>query len=174
MFTPVSILMYLGIFCAKLVEVTIATLRNVLINRGQRKVGAFLAFFEVGIWLFVVSIVLNDITSDYFKVFIYCFAFACGNFLGSVLEEKLAIGMSVMEIYVTHESAGRLVDALRQDGFGVTTIDSHGKENEMVIMKVYLKRKQIKEATDLIKSIASSAIVTVSDIKRISGGYIKK
>ena len=174
MFTPISILMYLGIFCAKLVEVTIATLRNVLINRGQRKVGAVLAFFEVGIWLFVVSIVLNDITEDYFKVFIYCFAFACGNFMGSVLEEKLAIGMSVMEIYVKHEAAGQLVDALRQDGFGFTTIDSHGKENEMVIIKVYLKRKQIKEATNLIKSIASSAIVTVSDIKRISGGYIKK
>jgi uncharacterized protein YebE (UPF0316 family) len=174
MFTPLSILLYLGIFFAKLIEVTIATLRNVLINRGQRKIGAVLAFFEVLIWLFVVSIVLNDITSDFFKVFVYCFAFACGNFLGSVLEEKLAIGMSVMEVYVMREAAGQLADALRQDGFGVTTIDSHGKENEMVIMKVYLKRKQIKEATALIKDISPAAIITVGDIKRISGGFIKK
>ena len=174
MFTPISILIYSGIFFAKLVEVTIATLRNVLINRGQRKIGAVLAFFEVLIWLFVVSIVLNDITSDLFKVFIYCFAFACGNFTGSVLEEKLAIGMSVMDIYIKHESAGQLADALRQDGFGVTTIDSHGKENEITIMKVYLKRKQITAATKLVRDIAPSAIVTVSDIKRISGGYTKK
>jgi len=167
--------MYSGIFCAKLVEVTIATLRNVLINRGHRKIGAVLAFFEVLIWLFVVSIVLNDITSDYFKVFIYCFAFACGNFMGSVLEEKLAIGMSVMDIYVTNEiTARQLADVLRENGFGVTTIDSRGKENEITIMKVYLKRKQITEATKLVKDIAPSAIVSISDIKRISGGYIKK
>ena len=174
MFTPISILIYSGIFFAKLIEVTIATLRNVLINRGQRKIGAFLAFFEVLIWLFVVSIVLNDITSDYFKVFIYCFAFACGNFMGSVLEEKLAIGMSVMDIYVTNGSAEQLADALRENGFGVTTIDSRGKENEVTIMKTYLKRKQLTEATKLVQDIAPSAIVSVSDIKRISGGYIKK
>ncbi|MCL2030876.1 MAG: DUF5698 domain-containing protein [Oscillospiraceae bacterium] len=173
MFTPLNILVYLGIFFAKLIEVTIATLRIVLINRGQRKLGAVLAFFEVLIWLFVVSIVLKDITSDYFKVIIYCLAFACGNFMGSVLEEKLAIGMSVMEVYVTREIAGRLVDALRQDGFGVTTIDSHGKDNEMVIMRVYLKRKQLDEATRLVKGIAPAAIVTAGDIKRITGGYIK-
>jgi len=97
--------MYIGIFFAKLIEVTMATLRNMLINRGHRKIGSVLAFFEVAIWLVVVSIVLKDITDDFFKAFVYCFAFACGNFMGSVLEEKLAIGMSVVDIYIAQEIA---------------------------------------------------------------------
>ena len=63
---------------------------------------------------------------------------------------------------------------IRENGFGVTTIDSRGKENEVTIMKVYMKRRQIAEATALVKKTAPAAIVSVSDIKRISGGYIKK
>ena len=51
-----AIFIYLIIFIVKVIEVTISTLRIVLITKDHRIKGAFLAFFEVSIWLIVVSL----------------------------------------------------------------------------------------------------------------------
>ncbi len=167
-------LLYFLIFFAKVIEVSISTLRIVLINRGLKKLGSMLAFVEVLIWLYIVNAVLNDVTSDFFKVFAYCAAFACGNYIGVMLEEKLAIGMSVMEIFALDGMADAIATKLREEGYGVTTIDSQGKDNKVTIIKTFIKRKQIETVTQLIKDISPKAIITVEDVKQIQGGYIKK
>jgi len=49
-FTGASLLVYLCIFFGKILEVTLGTLRIVLINRGERIVGACIALIEVTLW----------------------------------------------------------------------------------------------------------------------------
>ncbi|MDR2940137.1 MAG: DUF5698 domain-containing protein [Clostridiales bacterium] len=167
-------LVYLGIFGAKVVEVSLATLRIVLINRGQKLLGSIIGFFEVLIWLFVVNLVLTDVTEDFMKVVVYCFAFSCGNYIGSTIEEKLAIGMSVIEVLIEADKSEDLAEILRQNGYGVTTIGSSGKEKKMAIIKVFLKRRSIPDAHGIIVKNYPESIVSVSDVKKIVGGYIKK
>lgn len=174
MFALQGVALYLVIFLAKLVEVSLSTIRNVLINRGQKFIGACIGFFEVLIWLYVVSNVLQNVTDDLVKVGVYCLAFSCGNYLGATIEEKLAIGMAVIDVFILKDESYNLVDILRKDGFGVTTIDSQGKDNKMVIIKIYLKRKNINKAILIINKNAPKSIVSVSDVKNLKGAFIRK
>ena len=167
-------LLYLIIFFAKIIEVSISTVRIVYINKGEKVKGAALGFIEILIWLVVVSSVLNNITEDPIKVFIYAIAFSLGNFFGVIIESKIAVGLSSIQVVVGQEGGAILADILREQGYGVTIIEGKGK-NESIknLLFIQLKRKKIPEATRLIKEHNPEAFITVNEIKTMFGGYIK-
>lgn len=167
-------LLYLIIFFAKIIEVSISTVRIVYINKGEKVKGAVLGFIEILIWLVVVSSVLNNITEDPIKIFIYAIAFSLGNFFGVTIESKIAVGLSSIQVVVGQEGGAILADILREQGYGVTIIEGKGK-NESIknLLFIQLKRKKIPEATRLIKEHNPEAFITVNEIKTMFGGYIK-
>lgn len=167
--------LYLVIFCAKIIEVTLMTLRMVYINKGEKLIGSTIGFFEVFIWLLVVSSVLNNITEDPMKIVIYCLAFAMGNYIGVTIENKLAVGLSSIQAIVPDEIGEKIADKLRENNFGVTLAEAKGREElKKDILLVMLKRKRISEAVSIINEMSNEALITVNDVKTLSGGYIKK
>ena len=178
-----QILLYFAIFAAKLVEVSLATVRNVLVNRGEKLYGAMIGFFEVLIWIIVVSNVLSTLSEDPVKALVYCLAFACGNYAGVIIEGKLALGTACIQVMVTEEAEqvegheteeNELKNQLRSKGFGVTTVKAHGYAREVDIMMIYLKRKSVPEALELIRATTPAALVTVNDVRQIRNGFIRK
>lgn len=167
-------ILYLIIFFAKIIEVSISTLRIVLINKGEKLIGAILAFFEVLIWLILVSNVLNNITDDPIKALVYCLAFSIGNYLGVVIESKLAVGVSSIQVIVKEGSGIELATFLRDKNFGVTITEGQGREKKREILLIHLKRKRINEAVKIIQSFLDDAVIMVNEVKVIKGGYIKK
>ena len=167
---------YLFIICAKIVEVSLATIRIVLITKGERKIGAFIAFFEVSLWVILVSTVLDNITADPFKIVAYAFGFACGNYSGSWIEEKIGIGLSEMQVILKEELGLKVATSLREQGFAVTVMHGEGKNHPRSILLMYVPRKKIKSIANDIRAIESSAVITVSDKKSVYGGFgmIKK
>ncbi|RBP65296.1 uncharacterized protein YebE (UPF0316 family) [Alkalibaculum bacchi] len=167
--------LYITIFIAKIVEVSISTIRLVYNNKGERVKGTILGFIEILIWLLVVSSVLNNITEDPFKIFAYALGFALGNYLGLYIESKIALGLASIQVVVGEETGSTLAEALREDGYGVTIIDGKGKNDSWKsLLFIQLKRKQIPAAIKTIKYIAPSAYITVNDITSMFGGFIKK
>ena len=167
-------LLYIIIFCAKIIEVSISTIRLVLINKGERVKGAVLGFIEILIWLIVVSSVLNNITEDPIKVFIYAAAFSLGNYLGVTIESKIAVGLASIQVVVNGKDGEVLADILREQGYGVTIIEGKGiNESIKNLLFIQLKRKKIPEAVKVIKNHNPEAYITVNDIKSMMGGYIK-
>lgn len=166
--------LYIIIFCAKIIEVSISTVRLVLINKGERLKGAILGFVEIMIWLIVVSSVLNNITEDPIKVLIYAVAFSMGNFIGVTIESKIAVGLSSIQVVVNETDGEILADVLRDESYGVTILEGRGKDDSKKnLLFIQLKRKKIPEAVKLIKLTAPQAYITVNDIKSMMGGYIK-
>ncbi len=166
--------LYITIFVAKIIEVSISTIRLVLINKGERVRGALLAFIEIMIWLMIVSSVLTNITEDPLKLFVYAVAFSLGNFIGVTIESKIAVGLASIQVVVFEENGKVMADVLREQGFGVTIIDGKGKNDSLKnLLFIQLKRKKIPEAVKLIKQTNPNAFITVNDIKSIMGGYIK-
>lgn len=167
-------LLYIIIFCAKIVEVSISTIRMVYINKGERVKGAVLGFIEILIWLIVVSSVLNNITEDPIKVFIYAAAFSLGNYVGVTIESKIAVGLASIQVVVSEETGQILAEILRDESYGVTIIEGKGKDdNKKILLFIQLKRKKIPDAVKIIKQTAPQAYITVNDIKSMVGGYIK-
>lgn len=167
-------LLYIIIFCAKIIEVSISTIRLVFISKGERVKGAILGFVEIMIWLIVVSSVLNNITEDPIKMLTYAAAFALGNYIGVTIESKIAVGLASIQVVVNEKDGEVLADILREQGYGVTIIEGKGK-NESIkkLLFIQLKRKKIPEAVKLIKLHNPEAYITVNDIKSMLGGYIK-
>ena len=93
-----TIWVYLFIFFGKILEVSFGTLRIVLINRGERTIGSLIAVVEITLWLIVASSVLTGFKEDFLKGIVYAVAFACGNYIGSWLDELLAFGLSSMQV----------------------------------------------------------------------------
>ncbi len=165
------ILLYLLIFVVKVFEVSLATLRIVLITKDERVKGAFIGFFEVIIWVLVVSAVLNNITDDPFKVVVYALGFAVGNYLGSRLENFLAIGDTNIEV-ITHKIHGKeMARFLRDHGFAVTSVDAYGMNDKREILYLHVPRKSVKTTVNLIRSVQQDVVITINDIKPVYGGY---
>lgn len=170
-----SPILYIIIFAAKTIEVSIATIRLVLVNKGERVKGALLGFFEVLIWVLVVSSVLNNITDDPFKIFAYAAGFSLGNFLGVSIESKVAVGLASIQVVINEDEGNTLADKLRDNEYGVTIIEGTGKDDSKKnLLFIQLKRRKIPAAIRLIKEAYPNAYISVNDVKSIVGGYIKK
>lgn len=166
-----NFLFYFLILFAKIIEVSLMTLRIVFITRGERKIGAIVAFVEVTIWIFIVTFVMQDLMADPFKAVFYALGFAIGNYMGSVLEEKIGIGLSQVQIIVKYEHGHSLAAALRNEGFAVTLVQGEGKNLERYILFMYVKRKRVKLLLNLVKNLQDNAVITVMDTKPLYGGF---
>ena len=166
------LLEFLIIFFSRVIEVSIGTLRNILVNKGYGKKAALLAFIEALIWVFVASRVIGAISEEPLKAIVYALGFAGGVFTGSILEKRIALGQILVQAITSHESGIKIADILRESGFGVTTAAAEGKEARKMILIVYAKRKNQEIVTQKIYELDPQALIVVQDITSIRGGYI--
>lgn len=160
------------IFFSRIIEVTMGTLRMILINKGYRKQGVILAFFEVTLWIFVASRVITGINEAPLKAIIYSLGFASGVYFGSKLETHLAFGKVLIQV-ITSMAMGPIVASfLREEGLGVTSIDAHGKDEDKVIIMTFTQRRGNSEIIEKIKAIDEHAVIVSNDISSLHGGYI--
>ncbi|PKM70762.1 MAG: hypothetical protein CVU93_00425, partial [Firmicutes bacterium HGW-Firmicutes-18] len=88
--TELGVLSYFIIFFAKIIEVSMSTIRIMFVAKGERGKAAIIAFFEIFIWIIIVSSVLTGLNEDPIRALVYCAAFAIGNYMGVFIESKLA------------------------------------------------------------------------------------
>lgn len=169
-----EILIYIGIFLAKMAEVSLSTVRIVLVGRGEKLKGAAIGFFEVLLWVVVAANVLTTVASDPLKILVYCAGFSCGIYLGMVIEDKLAIGTACIQAVVPHNSRDELSQTLRDKGFGVTAVQGQGRNGPVVVLMVYLKRRCLPEASELIRESCPDAMITINDVRSLRNGFIRK
>src|SRR5215472_9446510 len=112
------------IFLAEVCVVTISTMRTIFVARGMKFLAPLLGVFEVSIWLFAIGEVMKNL-NDWRCSAAFAGGFTLGNFLGILLEAKLAMG-SVGIHMITHQDASQLIDSLRAAEYGVTSIEAEG------------------------------------------------
>jgi len=162
---------YLFIFFAKIVEVSLMTVRTVLITRGEKLSGSIIGFFEVGIWLYVVSTVLVGIKEDPMRMIAYSLGFACGNYVGCMLEEKLALGILTINVITSKDDGIKLAEVLRENDIGITMMDAEGINEIKKMLIIHAKRKRKAEIISVIENSGINAVVSVSDTRTVYGGY---
>ncbi|MDD3126257.1 MAG: DUF5698 domain-containing protein [Candidatus Izemoplasmatales bacterium] len=118
----------LVIFFAKIIEVTIGTLRSILIIKGYRLIAFFLALIEITIWIFVASTVITGLSESPMKGIAYGIGFASGVYLGSIVEQKLAFGKLLIQTITSDHMSIIISEKLRELGCGVTSVAACGKD----------------------------------------------
>lgn len=164
-------MIYVLIFLAKMAEVSIATVRSVLVNRGMREIAVVLASIEITLWLVVTAKVLTNLQSDVWQGVAYGVAFVAGIYAGMVIEDKLALGLARIEIIAEKELARKITRELRERGYGVTSLDSMGKKGDTLLLLVDVRRKDVEETIEFVQQY-DGIYATVCDIKSVKIGQI--
>lgn len=160
------------IFVAKVVEVTLTTLRLILVNRGFRSLGTAIALVEIIIWVTVASQVLQDINA--LKGLVYALGFALGVYVGSLVEEKLAFGKVLLQVICSEEESEAVIEMIHEERIGLTVLDGKGYESKKKVLLIYVERSQTTELLNSIKETDPGAVIGVSDINNLTGGYLPK
>jgi uncharacterized protein YebE (UPF0316 family) len=160
------ILLPFFIFLARIMDVSLGTLRIIFVTKGMRKVAPLFGFFEVLIWLIAISRIMQNL-DNWVCYIAYAAGFATGNYVGMYLEEKLAIGHEMIRV-ITRRKAEDLINDLHERGYGVTSIKAEGIEGEVAIIYIIARRSMIKEVLDLINLHNPRALYTVEAIKYVN------
>ncbi len=170
--TAVSFFELLFIFLAKVIEVSIGTMRVILISKGYRKPGAFLAIFEILLWVFIASKVILGITEYPIKGLVYSVGFAAGVYIGSLLENKLAVGKILINAILDCQMGKTVADVLRNSGYGVTVMDAQGKDSNRVVLMVFANRKNKQVIIKIIEELDPKAFIVANEVSILHGGYL--
>ncbi|MFM7023890.1 MAG: DUF2179 domain-containing protein [Flavobacteriales bacterium] len=162
------VILPLIIFCSRLVDVTLGTLRHVFVSRGFKNLAPLFGFFEVLIWIMVAKEVLMSANS-WPHYIAWAGGFATGNYLGLRLEERLALGLQIVQI-ITDSHSAELMKQLSAANHGATVVDAHGSAGAVKIIFTIVKRKNVKKILDLVDRYNPNAFYTVEDIRRTKNG----
>ena len=163
----------LFIFFARAIEVSIGTLRVIVMNTGYKNIGAILAFIEVLIWVFVASEVIKDISSEPMRGIVYSLGFAAGVWLGTLFEDKIALGKILIQVVCEPDKAEAILEAVRSEGVGATEVEAQGKGGKKKMLYIYTKRKFKNKVFNLINEIDEDAFITSNQIDEPKGGYFR-
>ena len=156
------------IFLARICDVTLDTLRIIYVSRGLKLLATLIGFFEVLIWLMAITQILGNMSNVVYYI-AYAAGFAMGNFVGILIEEKMAIGTVVIRI-ITQKDAAELIELLKCDGYGVTHTDAQGALGPVKIIFTIVKRKDIPAVLGIIRKCNPLAFFTIEDIRSVRKG----
>ncbi len=166
------ILVCLLVCAAKIVEITIQSLKTCMMVKGQRLKAAALGFVECTIWGLVISTLIGTLGDNLLLLVFYCAGYATGLFLGSTLESKIALGTSNLELIASDESTAKITAYLQENGMGYTVFEGHGSKEKMNMIFVVLPRKVTpKVLREIRKSCDGKVFVAVSEVSKYAGGY---
>ncbi len=163
--------LYILIFVGKVVEVAIMTIRTVLVAKGEKKLGTVLAFFEIILWIMLVSKVIGNLSNDPYSGLAYALGFTAGTYVGSTLENLFGIGTSQLQIIVSVDKAEEMCEKIYNKGFAYTKVDAMGRVQDRTIIYTLLPRSSVRKVLKDLRTVSEDALMSVHEIKPIRGGY---
>ena len=160
------------ICAAKILEITIQSLKTCMMVKGQRLKAAGLGFIECIIWGLVVSGVIGTLGDNPLRLVFYCAGYAAGLFLGSTIEGKIALGTSNLELIASDDSTDKITAYLKEHDLGYTVLPGHGATEKMNMIFIVLPRKRTKRVLGEIRKCCDNQVfVVASEVSKYAGGY---
>jgi uncharacterized protein YebE (UPF0316 family) len=155
------------IFLARICDVSLGTMRLILIIQGHKWWAALLGFWEVIIWALAVGGMIAFLTNP-FALVAYAGGFAAGTLAGSSIEHRIALGYRLIRV-INANLALNLSGALREHDLRVTRIEGTGRSGPVEIAFLVVRRRDLTETLELIESLAPESFITVERADRASG-----
>ncbi|WP_251518424.1 MULTISPECIES: DUF2179 domain-containing protein [unclassified Staphylococcus] len=165
-------LMVLAIFVINVAYVTFLTMRTILTLKGYRYVAAVVSFLEVLVYVVGLGMVMSSLDQIQ-NVIAYAFGFSIGIIVGMKIEEKLALGYTVVNV-TSSEYELDLPRQLRDLGYGVTHYTAHGRDGERLNLQILTPRRFEFKLIETIKQIDEKAFIVAYEPRTINGGFWAK
>jgi uncharacterized protein YebE (UPF0316 family) len=157
------------IFSLRVIDVSMGTMRTIMIMRGMRKWAALIGFVEVSIWVMAISRVIGSV-DNVLSVIGYGGGFATGTLLGMWIENKLALGHVDIRI-ISMTKGQEITRQIRQAGYGATQMQAEGQSGPVYVTSVVAPRRQMGDVIRLVNKVDATAFVTIEEARRIVRGY---
>lgn len=151
---------------ARILDVTIGTLRIIFVSKGLKNIAPILGFFEIMIWLTALTQVMGNLTNPV-NFLAYALGFSLGNYLGIYIESRIALGNVVFRI-ITKRDSDALAAKLRSLGHSVTVLDAEGNEGPVNVVFTVVKRTQINKIVSFIQHFNPRAVYSIEDVRHAS------
>jgi len=155
------------IFVARIADVSIGTVRVIFVSRGLKYLAPVVGFFEVLIWLLAIGQIMKNLSNPACYI-AYAGGFAMGNYVGIRIAEKLSLGLVLIRV-VTKKDALTLVEFLKSEDYGVTSVDGHGASGEVKVVFTIVPRREVQAVVNLIKKFNPHAFYSIEEV-----GFVEK
>ncbi|MDL2260469.1 DUF5698 domain-containing protein [Deltaproteobacteria bacterium OttesenSCG-928-K17] len=162
----------LVIFCGRIIDVSLGTLRIVFVSRGARHIAPVVGFVEIFIWIVVIAQVFAH-ADGFVSYFAYAAGYAAGTFVGLTLENKIGFGYAIVRVFSKIAAAGLIAD-LNHSGFGATMIKGEGAMVKINIIESVVRRVDIKNVEKIMEKHDPAAFMTIEDVRTRHKGIFAK
>ncbi len=155
------------IFAARIVDVSVGTVRLLAIVSGRTFLAFVLGFIEVSLWLVIIAKVLNEISDRPLLGLFFALGFSAGNAVGILLDKKIALGHLVLKIFVRDEGK-EIADKIRQTGFSVTTFDGEGEHGAITELSIICRKRELRKVVQTVKMLDPEAFYITEPVLSVS------
>lgn len=156
------------VFFARICDVSIGTLRIVFVSRGKKSLAPVLGFFEVFIWIVVISQILQNV-NNIVAYIAYAGGYAAGNYIGMHIEERIAMGIQIIKVF-SPKDLSTLQKQLNMENFGTTLIAGDGSAGKVSILYAVINRKTFAKVEQVLMKFDPSLFYVIEDIRSAKAG----
>lgn len=157
------------IVMARILDVSLGTIRIIMLGKGYRLVAALLGFVEVLIWIMVIGQILQNLDNMLYYI-AYAAGFASGTYIGMVIENRLSIGKVVVRV-ITKLDAHGLLDYLLEKEYNMTVVDAEGRFGRVKIIFMVMERRDVDLLVENINKYNPNAFYTIEDVRFVNKLY---
>lgn len=157
---------------AKICEISIQSVKTVFMVKGKRGIAACLAFVECLIWGLIISSIITLLGQDLSLLVSYCLGYALGLYIGTFVENKIALGTNSIQFIFKKEYLNVVEEYFSVHTQGYTVLNGRGSQEEMCVVLVVLPRKVVSTVIEKIRKLCNNQVfINSSDVTRYVGGY---
>jgi uncharacterized protein YebE (UPF0316 family) len=156
------------IFLARVLDVSMGTVRVIFVSRGFKYLAPLIGFVEVLVWLLAIGQIMKNLSNPICYI-AYASGFAMGNFVGMLIAERLSLGVVLIRV-ITNKDAQPLVSAFQTADYRVTCVDGQGSFGPVKIVFTILPRRQTRQVVNIIKKMNPDAFYTIEDVDFVKKG----
>jgi len=150
------------IVLARIIDVSLDTIRTVSVVQGRRTFAAVLGFFEAVVYICAVAKVLLNMSQPVYAL-AYGLGFATGTYLGMLVEQRLAFGKQL--VFVITPKGPQLAEILRTANYRVAEVKGHTREGDLTILCIEIARREAQKLSRLVSAVDEHGVFIVSDIR---------
>ena len=157
------------IFLVRILDVSLGTIRTLMTVKNKNLIASLIGFVEITVWFLVVKEALNTTNNSLFIVFSYALGFSTGTYIGGIISNRYIKSYITVQVITSNKN---LENILRQNKYGVTTINIENKNQKMLIIQT--NNKSTEELKTLINNHDPKAFIVINEIKYLQNGFIKQ
>lgn len=166
-----TLLLCLKIFGARLIDVSLGTIRTVFTVKNKHLIASIIGLIEVIIWFLIVQEALNSNENNFFIAFSYSIGFAVGTYLGGIISNKLIntkLGIQV----VLSKKDDNILNTIKKEGYALSVINLVSDDNKYMLY-LQIDSRKYQHLINLINKLDSKAFIVVNETKYVYNGYFK-